>query len=194
MRAIESITLGDMRRVNMKLRCVTIVSLVQHLYVKRKTTKNHNMHQMTFMKSKLSTKFSITRYGGWDWCEIFWRVYKYTDQLAMYDFDDSNAVQAIQDKLITFNEEGSGWVLNNVVNISTSIAGSEPTIFNTVAPHLSVSMVSPLQGCPYMVNITQEQPSIEKCRWLSSNRVQLHHSCEANKYRISKPFFLFSLV
>ena len=68
----------------------------------------------------------------------------------MYDFDDSNAVQAIQDKLITFNEEGSGWVLNNVVNISTSIAGSEPTIFNTVAPHLSVSMVSPLQGCPYV--------------------------------------------
>ena len=44
-----------------------------------------------------------------------------------------------------------------------------------------------------MVNITQEQPSIEKCRLLSSNRVQLHHSCEAHKYRISKPFFCQTL-
>ena len=43
----------------------------------------------------------------------------------------------------------------------------------------------------HMVNIIQEQPSNEKCRSLSSNRVQSHHSCEANKYRISKPFFLF---
>ena len=45
--------------------------------------------------------------------------------LAMYDFDDNNAVEAIQDKLIAFNEQGSGWVLNNVVNIFTT------TIFNT---------------------------------------------------------------
>ena len=36
----------------------------------------------------------------------------------------------------------------------------------------------------HLINITQEQPSIEKCRWLSSNRVQSHHSSEANKYRI----------
>ena len=42
----------------------------------------------------------------------------------------------------------------------------------------------------HMVNITQEQPSIEKCRGLSSNRVQSHHWCEANKYQISKPFFV----
>ena len=40
--------------------------------------------------------------------------------LAMYDFDDNNAVEAIQDKLIAFNEQGSGWVLNNVVNIFTT--------------------------------------------------------------------------
>ena len=47
----------------------------------------------------------------------------------------------------------------------------------------------------HMVNISQEQPSIEKCRWFSSNRVQSHHSCEANKYRISKPFFfVFSIA
>ena len=38
----------------------------------------------------------------------------------------------------------------------------------------------------FMVNY---HPSIEKFRWLSSNRVQSHHSCEANKYQISKPFF-----
>ena len=43
----------------------------------------------------------------------------------------------------------------------------------------------------HMVNITQEQPSIEKCWWLFSNRVQSHRSCEPNKYRISKPFVLF---
>ena len=46
----------------------------------------------------------------------------------------------------------------------------------------------------HMVNITQEQPSIEKCKWLSSNRVQSHHSCKANKNRISKPFFFVFLI
>ena len=40
----------------------------------------------------------------------------------------------------------------------------------------------------FMVNY---HPSIEKFRWLSSNCVQSHHSCEANKYQISKPIFFF---
>ena len=54
-------------------------------------------------------------------------------QLAMYDFDPNykNAVNTIQDKLITFNENGSGWVLKNVHNISISIAVYEPTLYDT---------------------------------------------------------------
>ena len=54
-------------------------------------------------------------------------------QLAMYNFDHtySNAVDKIQDKLIAFNEHGSGWVLNNVLNISIDIAVYEPTLGNT---------------------------------------------------------------
>ena len=51
----------------------------------------------------------------------------------MYDFDQNygNAVNAIQDKLIAFNEKGSGWVLKNVHNISINIAVYEPTLYNT---------------------------------------------------------------
>ena len=54
-------------------------------------------------------------------------------QLGMYDFDHKygDAVNAIQDKLIAFNENGSGWVLNNVLNISIDIAVYEPTLGNT---------------------------------------------------------------
>ena len=49
-------------------------------------------------------------------------------QLAMYNFDHTyaNAVDKIQDKLIAFNENGSGWVLKNVHNISIDIAAYEP--------------------------------------------------------------------
>ena len=54
-------------------------------------------------------------------------------QLAMYDFDQryENAVNIIQDKLIAFNENGSGWVLKNVHNISIDIAVYEPTLRDT---------------------------------------------------------------
>ena len=54
-------------------------------------------------------------------------------QLAMYNFDQTytNAVDKIQDKVIAFNENGSGWVLNNVLNISIDIAVYEPTLGNT---------------------------------------------------------------
>ena len=54
-------------------------------------------------------------------------------QLAMYNFDQNygNAVNAIQDKLIAFNEKGSGWVLKNVHNISINIAVYEPTLNDT---------------------------------------------------------------
>ena len=54
-------------------------------------------------------------------------------QLAMYNFDQTytDAVDKIQDKLIAFNENGSGWVLNNVLNISIDIAVYEPTLGNT---------------------------------------------------------------
>ena len=54
-------------------------------------------------------------------------------QLAMYNFDHTyaNAVDKIQDKLIAYNENGSGWVLKNVHNISISIAVYEPTLRNT---------------------------------------------------------------
>ena len=49
-------------------------------------------------------------------------------QLAMYNFDHTyaNAVDKIQDKLIAFNKNGSGWVLKNVHNISIDIAAYEP--------------------------------------------------------------------
>ena len=52
--------------------------------------------------------------------------------LAMHDFDHNyeNAVDLIQDKLITFNEKGSGWALKNVHNIFISIVVYEPTLFN----------------------------------------------------------------
>ena len=33
--------------------------------------------------------------------------------------------------MIAFNEHGSGWVLNNVLNISIDIAVYEPTLGNT---------------------------------------------------------------
>ena len=52
-------------------------------------------------------------------------------QLAMYDFDDNYAVEAIKDRIIAFNEDGSGWVLNNVVNVPIDIAVYEPTLLNT---------------------------------------------------------------
>ena len=54
-------------------------------------------------------------------------------QLAMYNFDQTyaNAVDKIQDKVIAFNENGSGWVLNNVLNISIDIGVYEPTLGNT---------------------------------------------------------------
>ena len=54
-------------------------------------------------------------------------------QLAMYNFDQTyaNAVDKIQDKVIAFNENGSGWLLNDVLNISIDIAMYEPTLGNT---------------------------------------------------------------
>ena len=54
-------------------------------------------------------------------------------QLAMFNFDQyyGDAVNKIQDKLIAFNEKGSGWVLKNVHNISINIAVYEPTLGNT---------------------------------------------------------------
>ena len=54
-------------------------------------------------------------------------------QLAMYDFDHNygNAVNKLQDKVIAFNENGSGWVLKNVLNISINIAVYEPTVRDT---------------------------------------------------------------
>ena len=54
-------------------------------------------------------------------------------QLAMYNFDQTytDAVDKIQDKLIAFNENGSGWVLKNVHNISIDIAVYEPTLHDT---------------------------------------------------------------
>ena len=44
---------------------------------------------------------------------------------------------------------------------------------------------------PHMANIHQEQPSIRNMQMVSSNRVHSTHTCEANKCRIFKPFFLF---
>ena len=54
-------------------------------------------------------------------------------QLAMFNFDQyyGDAVNKIQDKLIAFHENGSGWVLKNVHNISINIAVYEPTLGNT---------------------------------------------------------------
>ena len=54
-------------------------------------------------------------------------------QHGMYDFDQryENAVNIIQDKLIAFNQNGSGWVLKNVHNISIDIAVYEPTLRDT---------------------------------------------------------------
>ena len=51
----------------------------------------------------------------------------------MYNFDQTyaNAVDKIQDQLIAFNENGSGWVLKNVHNISINIAVYEPTLNDT---------------------------------------------------------------
>ena len=43
----------------------------------------------------------------------------------------------------------------------------------------------------HMADIHQEQPSIRNMQVVSSNRVHSSHSCEANKCRIFKPFFLF---
>ena len=43
----------------------------------------------------------------------------------------------------------------------------------------------------HMANIHQEQLSIRNMQVVSSNRVHSTHSCEANKCRIFKPFFLF---
>ena len=49
-------------------------------------------------------------------------------QLAMFNFDQyyGDAVNKIQDKLIAFNEKGSGWVLKNMHNIPIDIAVYEP--------------------------------------------------------------------
>ena len=44
---------------------------------------------------------------------------------------------------------------------------------------------------PHMANIGQEEPSIRNMQVVSSNRVHSTHSCEANKCRIFKLFFLF---
>ena len=54
-------------------------------------------------------------------------------QYGMYDFDHNygNAVNKLQDKVIAFNENGSGWVLKNVLNISINIAVYEPTVRDT---------------------------------------------------------------
>ena len=43
-----------------------------------------------------------------------------------------------------------------------------------------------------MANMHQEGVSIENMQVLSSNRVHYTHSCEANRYRIFKPFFCLS--
>ena len=43
-----------------------------------------------------------------------------------------------------------------------------------------------------MANIHQELNSIRNMQVVSSNRFHSNHSCEANKCRIFKPFFLLS--
>ena len=52
-------------------------------------------------------------------------------QIAMYGFHDNydNAVEEIQDRITDYDENGSRWVLNNVVNISINIAGYYPTLY-----------------------------------------------------------------
>ena len=48
-------------------------------------------------------------------------------QLEMYDFDDKckNAVEAMKDKIVAFNANGSGWILTNVHDIFINIAGQK---------------------------------------------------------------------
>ena len=52
-------------------------------------------------------------------------------QIAMYGFHDNydNAVEEIQDRITDYDENGSRWVLNNVVNISINIAGYYPAFY-----------------------------------------------------------------
>ena len=52
-------------------------------------------------------------------------------QIAMYGFHENygNAVEEIQDRITDYDENGSRWVLNNVVNISINIAGYYPTLY-----------------------------------------------------------------
>ena len=59
-------------------------------------------------------------------------------------------------------------------------------------PKVSHFGLNPAFYNTWLILIIQEQPSIEKCKLLFSNRVQLHHPCEANKCRISKQCFFQS--
>ena len=52
-------------------------------------------------------------------------------QVAMYGFHENYgiAVEEIQDRITDYDENGSRWVLNNVVNISINIAGYYPAFY-----------------------------------------------------------------
>ena len=66
--------------------------------------------------------------------------------------------------------------------ISRPLFGKKPATLPDAVRHSKTT---------YMANIHQEQPSIRNMQVVSSNRVHSTHSCEANKCRIFKPFFLF---